>query len=331
MSCSKLLGIALFCGLATVSARADDEGAEEAEPIEREAIIEDTSMGEAITETAAPGWPYPKAYASRPLTMNKYMIRGTFLVDIKRAAFDRNTGIQEERPLVAIDLGAAFSVMDNLEVGISNYRLGSAPAKTAQSMFPIVVSPQGGFGDMPLYVRYSFLRKNYVEMAADFVLLLPTWTNLAVTFGLPTRIRVRDSVSIDTGLELVILSNGAGLNIEVPLKATFNITPAGFIFGDSGFSFQNLVRNITGGSYLDSSLAFAVARNQVFVPLGVGGGYTHVVKNIVMIDVFARFGWNPFVYWNAPSGVATVPASDSWVLTVGAVIHTSPILHETDL
>jgi hypothetical protein len=263
--------------------------------------------------------------------MNKFMIRATFSVDTKRAIIDRNTGAQASKPLVSIDLGAAFSIFDNLEVGVSNYRLGSTPANAAQGMFPIVVSPIGGFGDMPLYVRYSFLRKNYVEMAADFVLLVPSWTNLAATFGLPVRIRARRPLTVDTGIELVVLSNGAGLNVEAPVKATFNITPAGFIFGDSGFSFQNLARNITGGSYFDTSLAFPVARNQVFVPLGIGGGYTHVVKNLVMIDVFARFGWNPFVYLNPPSGVNALPTSDSWVLSVGAIIHTSPILHQGDL
>ena len=319
------LGAVLALSLAGTSAQADDED------VEREAIIEETSVGEAVAETAAPGWTYPKAYASRPLTMNKFMIRGTFSVDTKRAIIDRSTGAQEGKPLVSIDLGVAFSIFDNLEVGVSNYRLGSSPANAAQGIFPIVVSPTGSFGDMPLYVRYSFMRKNYVEMAADFVLLVPSWTNLSATFGLPVRIRARGPVTVDTGTEFVILSNGAGLNVEVPVKATFNITPAGFIFGDSGFSFQNIARNLTGGSYYDTSLAFPVARNQVFVPLGVGGGYTHVVKNIVMIDVFARFGWNPFVYVNPPSGVNTLPATDSWVLSVGATIHTSPILHESDL
>ena len=331
MKGSRWFGFVLVLGLVGASARADDKPVEDAEPVEREAIIEETSVGEAIAETAAPGWTYPKAYASRPLTMNKFMIRATFSVDTKRAIIDRNTGAQASKPLVSIDLGAAFSIFDNLEVGVSNYRLGSTPANAAQGMFPIVVSPIGGFGDMPLYVRYSFLRKNYVEMAADFVLLVPSWTNLAATFGLPVRIRARRPLTVDTGIELVVLSNGAGLNVEVPVKATFNITPAGFIFGDSGFSFQNLARNITGGSYFDTSLAFPVARNQVFVPLGIGGGYTHVVKNLVMIDVFARFGWNPFVYLNPPSGVNALPTSDSWVLSVGAIIHTSPILHEGDL
>ncbi len=328
---SILLGAALALGLAAMTAEAEEPAVKDPEPVEREALVEETSVGEAITETAAPGWHYPKAYASRPLTMNKYMIRGTMLVDVKRAVPDNTSGKATGAPLVSLDFGAAFSIFDNLEVGISNYRLGSTPDITAQSMFPIIVAPRGSFGDMPLYVRYSFLRKDYFEMAADFVLLVPSWTNLAVTLGLPMRLRVRDVFTVDTGTELVILSNGAGLNVEVPLKATYNITPAGFIFGDSGFSFQNLARNLTGGSYRDSSLAFPVARNQVFVPLGIGGGYTHVIKDIVMIDVFARFGWNPFVYVNPPSGTNTVPVTDSWVLTVGAIIHTSPVIHEGDL
>lgn len=323
-------GVIFVLGLIAPIARAEDGKPSDDEPVVREAIIEATSVGEAIAETAAPGWTYPKAYASRPLTMNKYMIRGTFSVDTKRAILDRTTGAQSSTPLVSIDLGAAFAIFDNLEVGVSNYRLGSTPGNAAQGIFPIVVSPIGTFGDMPLYVRYSFLRKDYVEMASDFVLLIPSWTNLSATFGLPVRIRARRPLTIDTGTEFVILANGAGLSIELPVKATFNITSAGFIFGDSGFSFQNLARNITGGSYLDTSLAFPVARNQVFVPLGIGGGYTHVVKDMVMIDVFARFGWNPFVYLNPPTGVNVVPAAESWVLSVGVLIHTSPVLHEDE-
>jgi len=333
MSSWRHFGAVLVLGMVAANAHAEENAANGAgEPaVAREAIIEETSRGEAVSETAAPGWPYPKAYASRPLTMNKYMIRGTFSVGVKRAVVDPSTGAQAGRPLVSLDFGAAFSPLENLEVGVSNYRLGSSGPVAGQAMFPVVVSPRGTFGDMPLYVRYSFMRKDYVEMGADFVLSIPSWTNLAVTFGLPTRIRVRDTVTIDTGAEFLILSNGAGLNIEVPFKFTYNPKPAGFIFADSGFSFQNLARNVTGGSYNDSNLAFPVgARNQVFVPLAVGGGYTHVVKDIVMLDIFARVGWNPFVYINPPSGsgISAVPVRDAWVLSVGILIHTSPVLNE---
>ena len=328
---ARWFGVALLCGLFAAGAKAEDKAESDPAPVVPEPLIEATSVGEAVTETAAPGWSYPKAYASRPLTMNKFMIRGTMLIDVKRAVPNNTSGKATGAPLVSIDLGAGFAITDKLEVGVNNYRLGSTPPSTGQAMFPIVVAPRGTFGDMPLYVRYSFLQKRYFEMAFDFVLLLPTWTNLAVTVGLPMRLRVRDVFTVDTGAELELLTNGAGLNADVPLKATYNITPAGFIFGDSGFSFQNVARNLTGGSYRDSSIAFPVARNQIFVPLGIGGGYTHVIRKIVMIDVFARFGWNPFVYVNPPSGTNTVPVADSWVLTVGAIIHTSPILHEGDL
>ena len=58
-----------------------------------------------------------------------------------------------------------------------------------------------------------------------------------------------------------------------------------------------------------------------------------MAKDLVMIDVFARFGWNPFIYINPPSGTDTsiVPAADSWTLSVGILIHASPILQQTDL
>jgi len=327
------LTFALGLGLVTAVAAADEDAAEEAQPVkpETETIVEQTSVGEAVTVTAAPGWRYPKAIASRPLTMEPFMIRGSFIVHVKRAASDRETGMLASKPLVAIDLGWAFGVRENLEVGVSGHRIGSPSANAGQALFPIVVSPEGGFGDMPLYVRYSFLQRDYLEMAGDLVLLLPTGTNLALTLGLPMRIRARAPVTVDTGAQVVVLSNGAGLNVDLPVKATYSVTPSGFLFGESGFSFQNLARNVTGGSFDDGSLAFPVARNQVLVPLIIGGGYSHVLKNIVMLDVFAQVGWNPFVYLNPPTGIDVVPVADSWVLAVGVVIHTSPVLHEGEL
>ena len=66
---SRLFFVSLILGFAAASAGADDAPAEGSDEVTREALIEETSLGDAITETAAPGWPYPKAYASRPLTM----------------------------------------------------------------------------------------------------------------------------------------------------------------------------------------------------------------------------------------------------------------------
>lgn len=313
------LGTAVLCLMLSAAAAAEKE----ADVVQREALIEETSVGEAIAETAYPGWTYPKAYAQRPLVIDKYMLRGTFSVDVKRL------GLQS-RTLVALDFGAAFSPLDNLEVGISNYRLGSTPPKASQGLFPIIASPSGDFGDIPIYGRYSILRKDYVEMGVDLVMVIPSNTNFATTFGVPVRIRARPRVTIDTGMELTILTKSVGANIELPVKGTFNITPAGFIFGESGFSFQNLGRNaissVTTSSVPDSNVAFPVANNQVFMPLGIGGGYTVVIEGKVMIDIFGRFGWVPFVYLNPPTGVNPVPAGDAWFLGVGAIVHTRPLL-----
>lgn len=318
------LAVALL-GL-TVTASASAEG--DAEAATKEALVEETSVGEALAETAHPGWTYPKGYAQRPLVIDKHMVRGAFSIDVKRLSFSSSSGAGQT--LVALDFGAAFSPLTNLEVGISNYRLGSTPPKASQGLVPIIVSPSADFGDIPIYGRYSFLRKDYVEMAIDLVMVLPSNTNFAITFGVPVRIRARPRVTIDTGMELSVLTKSAGANIELPVKGSFNITPAGFIFGESGFSFQNLGRNAitstTSSSVPDSNVAFPVAKNQVFLPLGIGGGYTVVIKGKVMMDVFGRVGWNPLVYLNPPAGVKTVPGSDTWFIGVGTIVHTRPLL-----
>ena len=134
-------GAAVLCLLLPASAAAE----EQTDVIEREALIEETSVGEAIAETAHPGWTYPKAYAQRPLVMDKHMLRGTFSVDVKRLGLQSLSGVRQT--LVALD-----------------------------------------FGDMPICGRYSFLRKDYAEMGLDLVMVIPSNTNFATTFGVPVRI-----------------------------------------------------------------------------------------------------------------------------------------------
>lgn len=55
MGGSRRFGVIFVFGSVATIARADDGSAPEEEPVTREAVIEDTSVGEAITETAAPG------------------------------------------------------------------------------------------------------------------------------------------------------------------------------------------------------------------------------------------------------------------------------------
>ena len=300
--------------------------AEESDAVHKEALVQDTSVGEGYAETASPGWTYPKGYGQRPLVIDRHMLRTTFGVDAKRLSLSQSGAAEV---LVALDFGAAFAPVSNLEVGISNYRLGSRPPSVSQGALPIIVSPSGDFGDIPIYARYSFLRKSYVELGVDLVLVLPSNTNFAMTLGVPARIRVRPRVTIDTAVEITVLTRGVGANLELPVKGTFNIRPAGFIFAEGGFSFQNLGRNAidaaTPSRVPDSNVAFPVDRNQAFMPFGFGGGATVVVGGRVMIDIVGRFGWNPFLYLNPPSGVRVVPGGDTWFFGVGTIVHTRPL------
>jgi len=315
-----------------VSARADEAKDQPAEDeVVPEGLVEETSVGQTVAETAYPGWRYPKAYAQRPLVMEKYMARGTFSVDARRVSLQSVSGVNET--VVALDFGAAFAPSDNVEVGISNYRLASSPPIAGHGFFPIIVSPNGGFGDMPAYVRYSFLHHRYVEMGFDFVFVIPSRTRFATTYGLPVRIRARPKVTIDTGMEFTVLVENVGANVVLPVKGVFNITPAGFVFGESGVSFENLGRSNVDviGSPLsvgDSNVTFPVAKNQVFVPVSVGGGYTIGIKGKVIMDFYARFGWNPLVYLNPPTGVDVVPVKDTWFLGVGTIVQSRRVIEK---
>ena len=55
MARSILTGLVLIFGLAAAQARAEEKPGNEPEPVEREALIEQTTVGAAVIETAAPG------------------------------------------------------------------------------------------------------------------------------------------------------------------------------------------------------------------------------------------------------------------------------------
>ncbi len=321
----RLFSVVLALGMATaMTVQAEDHSPKEglgAEEIESGGddvvggkIVQKQSGGEVGLEQAGTNWDYPQAYAARPLTMQKRMLRGTFGINVSKGQAAGGKAI------VSLDFGAAFSPLDDLEVGISNYRLGARPPLAGQGLFPIIVAPDADFGDMPLYARYTFFNKKKVSMAGDVVFVIPSNTDFAFTLGLPVRVYSRDNLTLDTGAEFTILANDAGLNLNLPIKVTFNISDPIFVFGGSGIEFQNLGRSGYG-----SNVNFPVDNNQVFLPLFFGGGYTMKVKDKVMMDMFAQFGWNPFLYFNPPSGVNVVPAGDAWFLGIGVNVYTRPL------
>jgi hypothetical protein len=141
-------------------------------------------------------------------------------------------------------IGAAYGVMDELEVGVL--------------LLPISMSP-GGFGDMAIYGRYAFLRTDFVEVGGNLVLSFPTGSSLfGFGFGLPVSFKLTESLRLDTGIELEIqVRNGSLIDGDIPVSVTYNITEAGFVGGHSGFT---LVEGFDGPSWQ--------------IPVGAHGGYT---------------------------------------------------------
>jgi hypothetical protein len=287
---------------------------------------------------------YPIAYAKRPLVMQRGMVRTTTSLGVKKAGLSVDLMDPDEKSLFALDAGFAFAVHRNIEVGVSNYRLGSTPPKTGQGLVSLTWGEQKPvhWGDMPIYGRFRFVDRTIWQVAADLGLVFPINTKLASTFGLPIRVRPRDyDLAIDWGVEVTLLTMDFGANIDLPVRLTYSITSRGFIFGSFGLSLQQLGRGRNSEDTRDSNVAFpAPVKNQYFVPMALGGGYTARCrkKRRWMVDLFGQGGFNPLIYFNPPNApeaapgepqpeqIQQVPLSKSWFINASANFYFDPVV-----
>jgi len=130
-------------------------------------------------ETNESEWTYPKSYSVRPLTMQKGMIRANGILTVWDDGVDTVFGMT---------LGASIAVLDDLELGINNYRTGSSLQQRYEGLIPVIFSPSAGFGNMPLYGRYRFVHREKLDFAGDLIFVLPTDTPFALEVALPFRI-----------------------------------------------------------------------------------------------------------------------------------------------
>lgn len=266
-----------------------------------------------VTATEPPpatGFSFPVSFSDRPLTLQKHAVRGNFNVAIAGSC---QIGVAfvvgfTNQTCAALDFGGSFGVLDDLEVGINGQRFGAAPLfkgstpNLGTGLLPIVVAPAGDFGDIPMYVRYSFLKKDNWELAVDGVLLLPSNTDFAFTAGVPIRFTGIDNLSIDLGANFTVVANGqAWVDLTIPVRVTFNITDEVFINGGSGLGFTRL-----GGP------------NDIEIPIAIGGGYTLLIKDKVMMDFVGEFGFRPLI--EATGTTQVVDAGNSWYFTFGVAV-----------
>ncbi|MFA9470425.1 MAG: hypothetical protein ACERNK_07630 [Deltaproteobacteria bacterium] len=295
-----LLGVLALLPRAVV---AQDEVSSEAPP-EGDAVS--TPVDSAVVETAnESAFTYPKSYSVRPLTMQKGMIRANGIFDFWDDGVDTVFGMT---------LGASIGVTDDLELGINNYRIGSSLQQRYEGLIPVIFTPSAGFGNMPLYGRYRFVKREKLDFAGDLIFVLPTDTAFALEVALPFRIKPNDRLSVDTGVEVRgTFGSAKRADIRIPAIVNYNISDRAFIAGETGVQFVNLGKGFNT----------APADTQgVAIPIGFRAGGTWKKADKHLIDLFAGFAFPELFEFGTSRSTVDFGI---WDIFVGVAFYTRPL------
>lgn len=239
----------------------------------------------------------PIRYGQRGLTMPKGFVRGSVNLNVAQS------GLPGADAVIGLGFGAGVSVLDNLELGLSAYRMGSTPA--GGGLIPLFLSPDFDFGDIPLYARYRFVEGD-TQIAIELVLNLPVLTDFGLEVNAPIRIGAGDSLAVDIapGVSIVDLGGNTVIGINVPVQFVINITDAFFLKLLLGVSVDDLTDERGG-------------KVGILVPAGLGGGYTVEVADNPL-DIFAIFRWPALLSIRDGNFDAN---ADAYQILIGANMH----------
>lgn len=267
-------------------------------------------------QTPTTGYDYPIRWARRPLVMHEGMLRVDGRVYLG--------GVFGPGELSSIDIGAAVSPVEGLEVGVSSQRIGTVPALAGNGLLTVIMSPNARYGDIPVYARYQFHETDVFAAGVDLVLTLPANTDFKLTANVPLRIfEILGVFTMDmnTGVTLVAGDSYAGFTSN-PSNVTFdvdwggagtaNITDKGFIQIGGGVS----VVNLNGGPGV---------KTVIELPAFLGGGYTYESKKELLVDFFLQAGFLPLMFANQPSGLGNFEVGSSWFVAFGTQVYTRPL------
>jgi hypothetical protein len=198
-------------------------------------------------------------YISRPLVLPKGVLR----IDggPRRPYFDGQVMpggqlqvfVSEGQDLAVLSPGAAYGVIDNLELG---------------AVWPLLLSPNLDLLDLSAYAKYQ-LQRGHVEVAAYGELRIPVQDELEIAGGVPVNLHLAPNLRLETGGFLrVVFNDDTDFVVDVPLSAPIQVSPAVFV----------------GPEIAIQILDF----NTVAVPLGVIAGYTLGTGIGSIGDLFAR-------------------------------------------
>lgn len=280
----------------------DDVSAETPSPGDAVSTPVDPPAADAANESA---WTYPKSYSVRPLTMQKGMIRANGIFTVW------DDGVEL---IYGMTLGASIGVTDDLELGINNYRIGSSLQQRYEGLIPVIFAPSAGFGNMPLYGRYRFVKREKLDFAGDLIFVLPVDTAFALEVALPFRIKPNDRLSVDTGVEVRgTFGSAKRADIRIPAIVNYNFSGRAFIAGETGVQFVNLGKGFNT----------APADSQgVVIPIGFRAGGTWKKEDKHLIDLFAGFAFPTLI--EAGTSRKTIDFG-IWDIFVGVAFYTRPL------
>ncbi len=255
---------------------------------------------------------YPTRYTARPLTLNRFQLRGDAVLTLFRIpepAFPPDDNISS-----VFALGAAFGITDDFEIGLSGERLGSPRSfplawpdrGVGEGLIALHFSPDFDFGDIPLYARFRFLDE-WVQIAAEVGVLIPANTDAQIRFGVPVRLGFADAFAIDTGIAFGLVFADSPSDPGDDFFATMDV-PIRILVSP--------IEALTLGLY--TALRFVEFDKDFFaIPLGLEGIVSMELGSL-LFDFFAGFEWPTFLL---PSDDNDKARLGTWIINAGARVH----------
>jgi len=229
------------------------------------------------------------AYSQRGITLPA----GTLRADATFSLLHLSIGTVSDTATF-LSLGAAYGIMDNLEVGVSGYRQGAWSTGAGTGLLPFQLTKDFNLGVVTPYARFRVLHDETLQLAAELTLILPTATgsDFGAMFGVPFRLMLARRLAVDTGLFFrAIFANKTITDLVLPVGATVNLTPALFLIARLIFTYADFKEKL--------------------LALDFGGGYTIEGDDGPMLDLLVTFGFPRML-------VDGHGASDPWQLNVTA-------------
>lgn len=233
---------------------------------------------------------YPLAYALRPMTLPRLTLAPELDLEVGRAL--NSVGTASSRyTLAGLNVGAAFGITDNIEVGAF--------------VLPIQFAPSVSYGsggdpaaNLQLFGTFRFLHAKQVEIGARLrtYFITTSGAGAQIVPSVPFLFHLGKIARIDAEIALPITARGSSaapgsvnpggavVGVAVPVSFAINVIEPLYLGASSGVRVED----------------FGNAKRSFFIPLGFFAGFT-IGGRRPIVDLAAYFQWNHFAQ---PSGGA---------------------------